>query len=81
MQPEPTRPRAHSSAACALALCALAAAVGAAAPPPAPISAVDSVALTVSDLDRAVDFYSKVLTFEKVADREIAGEEYERLSA
>jgi catechol 2,3-dioxygenase-like lactoylglutathione lyase family enzyme len=53
--------------------------VSSAATPPAPISAVDSVALTVSDLDRAIDFYSKVLTFEKVADREVAGEPYERL--
>jgi catechol 2,3-dioxygenase-like lactoylglutathione lyase family enzyme len=44
-----------------------------------PVSAVDSVAITVSDTDRAVDFYSRVLTFEKVADREVAGEEYEHL--
>ena len=43
------------------------------------MSAVDSVAITVSDTDRAVDFYSRVLTFEKVADREVAGEEYEHL--
>jgi catechol 2,3-dioxygenase-like lactoylglutathione lyase family enzyme len=47
--------------------------------PPASVSAVDSVAVTVSDLDRAVDFYSKVLTFEKVADREVSGEAYEHL--
>jgi catechol 2,3-dioxygenase-like lactoylglutathione lyase family enzyme len=53
--------------------------VSSAASPPPPISAVDSVTLTVSDLDRAVDFYSKVLTFEKVADREVTGEPYERL--
>ncbi|HEX8783563.1 MAG TPA: VOC family protein, partial [Steroidobacteraceae bacterium] len=62
-----------------LVLCALAAGVSSAATPPAPVSAVDSVALTVNDLDRAVDFYSKVLTFEKVADREVAGEAYEHL--
>jgi catechol 2,3-dioxygenase-like lactoylglutathione lyase family enzyme len=43
------------------------------------VTAVDSVAVTVSDMDRAVDFYTGVLTFEKVADREIAGEQYERL--
>jgi len=53
--------------------------VGFAETPPAPITAVDSVAVTVSDLDRAVDFYSKVLTFEKVADREVSGEAYEHL--
>src|SRR5262249_40564286 len=79
MQPERGRSRARSHAACTLALCALAAMVSSAATPPAPISAVDSVALTVSDLDRAIDFYSKVLTFEKVADREVAGEQYARL--
>ena len=46
---------------------------------PAPVAAVDSVAVTVSDMDRAVDFYSRVLTFETVADREVTGEAYERL--
>jgi catechol 2,3-dioxygenase-like lactoylglutathione lyase family enzyme len=44
-----------------------------------PVSKVDSVAIPVSDVDRAVDFYSHVLAFEKVADREMAGESYERL--
>ncbi|MCW5980399.1 MAG: VOC family protein [Bryobacteraceae bacterium] len=41
--------------------------------------AVVSVGMTVSDLDRAVDFYSSVLTFEKVAEAEFAGDEFERL--
>ena len=50
-----------------------------AAADPAPVSAVDSVAITVSDADRAIDFYSRVLSFETVADREVAGEEYEHL--
>jgi catechol 2,3-dioxygenase-like lactoylglutathione lyase family enzyme len=45
----------------------------------APVTAVDSVSLTVSDMNRSVDFYTRVLTFEKVADREVAGEDYERL--
>jgi catechol 2,3-dioxygenase-like lactoylglutathione lyase family enzyme len=44
-----------------------------------PVIAVDSVGVTVSDMDRSVDFYSRVLTFEKVADREVTGETYERL--
>jgi hypothetical protein len=35
--------------------------------------ALDSVGMTVADMDRAVDFYSKVLTFEKISDVEIAG--------
>ncbi|MBI3781666.1 MAG: VOC family protein [candidate division NC10 bacterium] len=43
------------------------------------VEAVDSVGFTVSDMDRSVEFYSKVLTFEKVSDVEVWGEEYERL--
>jgi catechol 2,3-dioxygenase-like lactoylglutathione lyase family enzyme len=46
---------------------------------PARVTEVDSVSLTVSDMERAVEFYTHVLTFEKVADREVVGEEYERL--
>jgi catechol 2,3-dioxygenase-like lactoylglutathione lyase family enzyme len=42
-------------------------------------SAVDSVDMTVSDIDRAVDFYSRVLSFKKVWDTEVAGETYENL--
>jgi len=44
------------------------------------VSGVDSVAITVSDMDRAVDFYSKVLTFKKVSDSEVSGEDYEHLA-
>ena len=44
--------------------------------PPALIDGVDAIGITVSDMDRAVDFYSKVLTFEKVSDTEVAGENY-----
>src|SRR5256885_10997953 len=40
---------------------------------------VDTVNMTVGEIDRAVDFYSKVLTFEKVSDTEVAGETYEHL--
>src|SRR5207249_3760331 len=43
------------------------------------IQGVDAIGITVSDMDRAVDFYSKVLTFEKVSDTEVAGENYEHL--
>ena len=42
-------------------------------------AAVDSVDITVSDMDRAVDFYSHVLSFKKVRDTEVAGETYENL--
>src|SRR5215469_14264083 len=79
MPSKPPRPRSHWSAACVLAVCTLAAMAGAAATAPGPVSSVDSVALTVSDLDRAVDFYTNVLTFEKVADREVSSEAYEHL--
>jgi len=41
--------------------------------------AVEAVGLTVSDMDRSVAFFSHVLDFEKVADREVAGSAYERL--
>ena len=42
-------------------------------------SAVDSVDITVSDMDRAVDFYFHVLSFKKVSETEVAGEHYENL--
>ena len=43
------------------------------------VDGVDSVGITVSDMDRAADFYSRVLTFEKVSDTEATGEDYEHL--
>jgi catechol 2,3-dioxygenase-like lactoylglutathione lyase family enzyme len=43
------------------------------------VTGVESVGLSVSDMDRSVDFYSQVLSFEKVSDQELAGEEQERL--
>src|SRR5215469_11164427 len=43
------------------------------------VTAVDSISLTVSDLDRSVEFYSKVLSFEKVSETELVGPEYEHL--
>jgi catechol 2,3-dioxygenase-like lactoylglutathione lyase family enzyme len=49
----------------------------AAAIPPA--RAVDSVAVTVSDMERAVTFYTGVLGFDTVADTEVVGEQYEHL--
>jgi catechol 2,3-dioxygenase-like lactoylglutathione lyase family enzyme len=41
--------------------------------------AVATVGLTVSDMDSSVAFYTTVLDFEKVTDRELTGEEYEKL--
>jgi catechol 2,3-dioxygenase-like lactoylglutathione lyase family enzyme len=46
---------------------------------PALIDGVDAIGITVSDMDRAVDFYSRVLTFEKVSDTEVTGPDYEHL--
>ena len=44
-----------------------------------PIDAVVRVGITVSDLDRAVEFYTNVLDFESQGEVELTGEEYERL--
>ena len=60
-------------------LLALTAPKGLAQQSPTLVEGVDAVGITVSDMDRAVDFYSKVLTFEKVSDTEVAGENYEHL--
>lgn len=43
------------------------------------ITSVDAVGMTVSDMDRSVEFYSNVLSFEKVSDVEVWGTEYEHL--
>lgn len=44
------------------------------------VRAVESVGMTVSDLDRSVGFFTRVLSFEKVSETEVAGEDYERLN-
>src|SRR5438445_2763255 len=43
-----------------------------------PQVAVESVGMTVSDMDRSVAFYS-ALAFQKVSDVEVLGEQYEHL--
>ena len=43
------------------------------------MKAVDAVGMTVSDMDRSVEFFSKVLSFEKISDVEVYGDEYEKL--
>jgi catechol 2,3-dioxygenase-like lactoylglutathione lyase family enzyme len=40
---------------------------------------VGPVVMTVLDMNRSVDFYSRVLTFQKISDRERSGREYEVL--
>jgi catechol 2,3-dioxygenase-like lactoylglutathione lyase family enzyme len=43
------------------------------------VEQVAAVGMTVSDMDSSVAFYSKILSFEKVSDTEVTGEDYERL--
>jgi catechol 2,3-dioxygenase-like lactoylglutathione lyase family enzyme len=43
------------------------------------VTAVDAVGFTVSNMDRSVEFFSKVLSFEQVSDVEVIGDEYEQL--
>lgn len=47
---------------------------------PQTVQKVESVGFTVSDMDRAIDFYTRVLPFEKVSDKEVWGAEFEHLS-
>jgi catechol 2,3-dioxygenase-like lactoylglutathione lyase family enzyme len=42
-------------------------------------SAVEAVGMTVGDMERSIDFYTKVLGFETVSDTEVQGGGYERL--
>ncbi|HCA57524.1 MAG TPA: glyoxalase [Blastocatellia bacterium] len=46
----------------------------------AAVKRIESVGFTVSDMDRAIDFYRDVLTFEVESDTEIHGREYELLT-
>jgi catechol 2,3-dioxygenase-like lactoylglutathione lyase family enzyme len=69
--------------AAALFLCAVAVAPlfsAARSDAPLRIDAVDVVGLTVSDMDRALAFYTRVLPFMKVSDQEFWGRPYELLS-
>ena len=43
------------------------------------IRSIGTILITVSDMDRSLDFYSHVLTFEKVSDTELAGDAVEHL--
>jgi len=40
---------------------------------------ITSIGLTVSDMERSLDFYTTVLFFQKISDREVTGVEFERL--
>ncbi|WP_341739360.1 VOC family protein [Microcoleus sp. CAWBG640] len=43
------------------------------------VQSVANVGMTVSDMNQAIDFYSKVLHFQKISDVEISGTPYEQL--
>jgi catechol 2,3-dioxygenase-like lactoylglutathione lyase family enzyme len=43
------------------------------------VDAVSCIGMTVEDMDRSIAFYHDVLSFEKTADAEVTGEEYEHL--
>jgi catechol 2,3-dioxygenase-like lactoylglutathione lyase family enzyme len=49
-------------------------------PPGLGVTAVESVGMTVSDMERAVRFYTSVLSFEQISDVEVAGREHELLT-
>jgi catechol 2,3-dioxygenase-like lactoylglutathione lyase family enzyme len=48
--------------------------------PTLPVSAIESVGFTVTDMERALAFYTGVLPFKKIADTEVSGRPYELLS-
>lgn len=43
------------------------------------MKSVDAIGMTVADMDRSIEFFSKVLSFEKISDAEVQGSEYEKL--
>jgi catechol 2,3-dioxygenase-like lactoylglutathione lyase family enzyme len=47
--------------------------------PASAVQAVASVSITVSDMDRILEFYTEVLPFRKISDVEVWGSEYEHL--
>ncbi len=62
-----------------LALLLLPAAAEGPATAEGPAPSVESISVTVSDLDRSLRFYTEVLDFEKTGEIEVAGAPYERL--
>jgi catechol 2,3-dioxygenase-like lactoylglutathione lyase family enzyme len=44
------------------------------------VSRVESVGFTVSDMDRALDFYTRLLSFEKISETETFGTDFAHLS-
>ena len=44
-----------------------------------PINAVESMGMIVANLDRSIDFYTTILSFQKVSDRQVSGGEIDKL--
>jgi catechol 2,3-dioxygenase-like lactoylglutathione lyase family enzyme len=44
------------------------------------VTHIETVGFTVSDMDRSIDFYTRVLPFEKVSDTEVFGTDFEHLT-
>jgi len=75
----PTRGRRNAKLVCVLLLALFAVPGLGQQAPVRPVLAVDAVSITVSDMDKALDFYTRILTFEKVSDSEVTGETVEHL--
>ena len=43
------------------------------------MSKIKSVGMTVADLERSIEFYSEVLSFQKIADFEVWGDDWDKL--
>ncbi len=43
------------------------------------VDRVDAIGITVNDLDRSVEFYTRILRFQKISEVEVSGAEYEKL--
>jgi len=43
------------------------------------VKSVETVGMTVADMDRSVEFFSKALLFERISDVELTGKAYDRL--
>jgi catechol 2,3-dioxygenase-like lactoylglutathione lyase family enzyme len=57
----------------------VAAQVAAPAVPTPLVTGVASVGMTVADMERSIEFYTKILAFEKLSDVEVAGSDFEHL--
>ena len=73
-------PRCSRAAFITALVIAVAVALGALDRAPLPVTRVDAVGFTVSNMERALDFYTRVLPFTKVSEVEVAGRPYELLS-